>query len=157
MLFGELKFAIGEHSSRRTSLRRTLVRGGWFSSRERIFWRTVRQLAAEYRRTVRQFAAEYGLTRANSAELRRMFGVLWRTFAGVRRSVGVGKPMANSRGVRSSSPKFAANDSSQGILPLAPSKFCIPIKEVVEAPTIAESEWQSPRGAGLYGCLKHLL
>ena len=96
MLFGELKFAIGERSSRRTSSRRTLVRGGWFSSRERIFWRTVRQ-----------FAAEYGRTRANSGELRRTFGVLRRTFAGVRRSVGVGEPMANSHGVRASSLEFA--------------------------------------------------
>ena len=96
MLFGELKFAIGERSSRRTSSRRTLVRGVWFSSRERIFWRTVRQ-----------FAAEYGRTRANSAELRRTFGALRRTFAGVRRSVGVGEPMANSRGVRASSLEFA--------------------------------------------------
>ena len=60
MLFGRLKFAIGERSSRRTSSRRTLVRGGWFSSRERIFWQTVRQ-----------FAAEYGRTRANTGELRR--------------------------------------------------------------------------------------
>ena len=68
MLFGELKFAIGERSSRRTSSRRTLVRGGWFSSRERIFWRTVRQ-----------FAAEYGRTRANPGELHR-------TPANVRRS-----------------------------------------------------------------------
>ena len=96
MLFGELKFAIGERSSRRTSSRRTLVRGGWFSSRERIFWRTVRH-----------FAAEYGRTRANSAEPRRTFGVLRRTFAGVRRSVGVGEPMANSRGVHASSLEFA--------------------------------------------------
>ena len=96
MLFGELKFAIGERSSRRTSSRRTLVRGGWFSSRERIFWRTVRQ-----------FAAEYGRTRANPGELQRTFGVLRRTFAGVRRSVGVGEPMANSHGVRASSREFA--------------------------------------------------
>ena len=96
MLFGELKFAIGERSSRRTSSRRTLVRGVWFSSRERILWRTVRK-----------FAAEYGRTRANSAELRRTFGALRRTFAGVRRSVGVGEPMANSRGVRASSLEFA--------------------------------------------------
>ena len=41
-----------------------------------------------------------GGVRANSAELRR-------TFAGVRRSVGVGEPMANSRGVRTSSLEFA--------------------------------------------------
>ena len=91
MLFGELKFAIGERSSRRT-----LVRGGRFSSRERIFWRTVRQ-----------FAAEYGRTRANLGELRRTFGVLRRTFAGVRRSVVVGEPMANSRGVRARSLELA--------------------------------------------------
>ena len=51
---------------------RTLVRSGCISSRERIFWRTVRQ-----------FAAEYGRTRANPGELRRTFGVLRRTFAGV--------------------------------------------------------------------------
>ena len=96
MLFGELKFAIGERSSRRISSRRTLVRGGWISSRERNFWRTVRQ-----------FAAEYGRIRANPGELRRTFGVLRRTFAGVRRSVGVGEPMANSREVRASSLEFA--------------------------------------------------
>ena len=68
MLFGELKFAIGERSSRRTSSRRTLVRGGWFSSRERIFWRTVRQFAA------------------NSGELRRTPANVRRTPANVRRS-----------------------------------------------------------------------
>ena len=70
MLFGELKFAIGERSSRRT-----LVRGGWFSSRERIFWRTVRQ-----------FAAEYGRTRANPGELRRTPANVRRTPANVIRS-----------------------------------------------------------------------
>ena len=85
-----------EPSSRRTRLRRTLIRSGCISSRERIFWRTVRQ-----------FAAEYGRTRANPGELRRTFGVLRRTFAGVRRSVGVGEPMANSRGVCASSLEFA--------------------------------------------------
>ena len=68
-----------EPSSRRTRSRRTLVRSGCISSRERIFWRTVRQ-----------FAAEYGRTRANPGELRR-------TFAGVRRSVGIGEPLASSR------------------------------------------------------------
>ena len=91
MLFGELQFAIGERSSRRTRSRRTLVRSGCISSREQIFWRTVRQ-----------FAAEYEQTRANSAELRRTFGVLRRTFTGVRRSVGVGEPLASSPGVRAS-------------------------------------------------------
>ena len=75
MLFGELKFTIGERCSRRTSSRRTLVRGGWFSSRERIFWRTVRQ-----------FAAEYGRTRANPGELRRTPANVRRTPANVRRS-----------------------------------------------------------------------
>ena len=75
MLFGELKFAIGERSSRRTSSRRTHVRSGWFSSRERIFWRTVRQ-----------FAAEYGRTRANPGELRRTPANVRRTPANVRRS-----------------------------------------------------------------------
>ena len=75
ILFGELKFTIGERSSRRTSSRRTLVRGGWFSSRERIFWRTVRQ-----------FAAEYGRTRANPGELRRTPANVRRTPANVRRS-----------------------------------------------------------------------
>ena len=75
MLFGELKFTIGERSSRRTSSRRTLVRGGWFSSRERIFWRTVRQ-----------FAAEYGRARANPGELRRTPANVRRTPANVRRS-----------------------------------------------------------------------
>ena len=86
MLFGELKFAIGERCSRRT-----LVRGGWFSFRlrERIFWRTVRQ-----------FAAEYGRTQANPCELRRTPANVRRTPANVRRSVGGGEPMANSRGVR---------------------------------------------------------
>ena len=75
MPYGELKFAIGERSSRRTSSRRTLVRGGWFSSRERILWRTVRQ-----------FAAEYGRTRANPGELRRTPANVRRTPANVRRS-----------------------------------------------------------------------
>ena len=55
----------------------------------------------------RRSASELRRTRANSAELRRTLGVLRRTFAGVRRSVGVGEPMANSRGVRASSLEFA--------------------------------------------------
>ena len=116
MLFGELKFAIGERSSRRTSSRRTLVRGVWFSSRERIFWRTVRQ-----------FAAEYGRTRANPGELRRTPANIRRTPANVRRSSAEcrcwrtdGEFARSSREfarVRPISPEFAANDSSPGILP----------------------------------------
>ena len=116
MLCGELKFAIGERSSRRTSSRRTLVRGGWFSSRERIFWRTVRQ-----------FAAEYGRTRANPGELRRTPANVRRTPANVRRSSAEcrcwrtdGEFARSSREfarVRPSSREFAANDSSPGILP----------------------------------------
>ena len=64
-----------EHSSRRTRSRRTLVKSGCISSRERIFWRTVRQ-----------FAAEYGRTRANPGELRRTPANVRRTPANVRRS-----------------------------------------------------------------------
>ena len=117
MLFGELKFAIGERSSRRTSSRRTHVRSGWFSSRERIFWRTVRQ-----------FAAEYGRTRANPGELRRTPANVRRTPANVRRSSAEcrcwrtdGEFARSSREfarVRPSSREFAANDSSPGILPI---------------------------------------
>ena len=117
MLFGELKFTIGERCSRRTSSRRTLVRGGWFSSRERIFWRTA----------VRQFAAEYGRTRANPGELRRTPANVRRTPANVRRSSAEcrcwrtdGEFARSSREfarVRPSSREFAANDSSPGILP----------------------------------------
>ena len=55
----------------------------------------------------RRSTGKLGRTLANSAELRRTFGVLRQTFAGVRRSVGVGEPMANSRGVRASSLEFA--------------------------------------------------
>ena len=111
MLFGELKFAIGERSSRRT-----LDRGVLFSSRERILWRTVRQ-----------FAAEYGRTRANRGELRRTPANVRRTPANVRRSSAEclcwrtdGEFARSSREfaqVRPSSPEFAANDSSPGILP----------------------------------------
>ena len=46
----------------------------------------------------RRSARELGRTRANSAELRRTFGVLRRTSGGVRRTVGVGEPLASSRG-----------------------------------------------------------
>ena len=55
----------------------------------------------------RRSARELGRTRANSAELRRTFGVLRRTSGGVRRTVGVGEPLASSRGVRASSLEFA--------------------------------------------------
>ena len=100
MLFGELKFAIGERSSRRTSSRRTssrrtLVRGVWFSSRERIFWRTVRQ-----------FAAEYGRTRANPGELRRTPANVRRTPANVRRSSAEWGGGANSKKVKKSLSRF---------------------------------------------------
>ena len=55
----------------------------------------------------RRSARELGRTRANSAELRRTFGVLRRTSGGVRRTVGVGEPLASTRGVRASSLEFA--------------------------------------------------
>ena len=116
MLFGELQFAISERSSRRTRSRRTLVRGGWIFSRKRIFWRTVRQ-----------FAAEYGRTRSNLGELRRTPPNVRRTPANVRRSSAgcrcwrtVGEFARSSpefARVRANSPEFAANDSSPGILP----------------------------------------
>ena len=85
-------------------------------SRERIFWRTVRQ-----------FAAEYGRTRSNLGELRRTPPNVRRTPANVRRSSAgcrcwrtVGEFARSSpefARVRASSPEFAANDSSPGILP----------------------------------------
>ena len=96
MLFGELKFAMGERSSRRTSSRRTLVRGGWFSSRERIFWRTVRQ-----------FAAEYGRTQANPGELRRTPANLRRTPANVRQSSAECRYWRTDGEFVRSSPNFA--------------------------------------------------
>ena len=105
-----------EPSSRRTRSRRTLVRSGCISSRERIFWRTVRQFAAEYERT-----------RANPGELRRTPANVRRTPANVRRSSAEcrcwrtdGEFARSSREfarVRPSSREFAANDSSPGILP----------------------------------------
>ena len=108
-----------EPSSRRTRSRRTLVRSGCISSRERIFWRTVRQ-----------FAAEYGRTRANPGELRRTPANVRRTPANVRRSSAEcrcwrtdGEFARSSREfarVRPSSREFAANDSSPGILPCLP-------------------------------------
>ena len=55
----------------------------------------------------RRSTGELGRTLANSAELRRTFGILRRTFAAVRRGVGVGEPLASSRGVRPSSLEFA--------------------------------------------------
>ena len=120
MLFRELQFAISERSSRRTRSRRTFVRGGWISSRERIFWRTVRQ-----------FAAEYGRTRANLGELRRTSANVRRTPANVRRSSAgcrswrtVGEFARSSpefARVRANSREFAANDSSPDILP----NFCL--------------------------------
>ena len=55
----------------------------------------------------RRSTGELGRTLANSAELRRTFGVLRRTFAAVWRGVGVGEPLASSRGVRPSSLEFA--------------------------------------------------
>ena len=55
----------------------------------------------------RRSARELGRTRANSADFRRTFGVLRRTSGGVRRTVGVGEPLASSRGVRASSLEFA--------------------------------------------------
>ena len=85
-------------------------------SRERIFWRTVRQ-----------FAAEYGRTRSNLGELRRTPPNVRRTPANVRRSSAgcrcwrtVGEFARSSpefARVRANSPEFAANDSSPGILP----------------------------------------
>ena len=92
-----------EPSSRRTSSRRTLVRSGCNFFPRTNFLANRSPVSGG----VRANSGEPGRTRANSAELRRTFGVLLRTFAGVRRSVGVGEPMANSRGVRSSSPEFA--------------------------------------------------
>ena len=86
------------------------------SSRERIFWRTVRQ-----------FAADCGRTRANPGELRRTPANVRRTPANVRRSSAEcrcwridGEFARSSREfarVRPSSREFAANDSSPGILP----------------------------------------
>ena len=96
MLFGELQFAIGERSSRRTSSRRTLVRGGWFSSRERIFWRTVRQ-----------FAAEYGRTPPNSGERSAYSGERSPEFGGVSVLANRWRIRAEFARVRSSSPEFA--------------------------------------------------
>ena len=86
------------------------------SSRERIFWRTVRQ-----------FAAEYGRTRANPGELRRTPANVRRTPANVRRSSAECRcwrtdgefawSLREFARVRPSSREFAANDSSPGILP----------------------------------------
>ena len=110
----------GEPRSRRTTFAANLVRGERslevveISSGERIFWRTVRQ-----------FAAEYARTRANPSELRRTPANVRRTPANVRRS----SPECGCRRtagefarsspefarVRSSSREFAANDSSPGI------------------------------------------
>ena len=106
ILFGELKFAIGERSSRRSSSRRTLVRGGWFSSRERIFWRTVRQ-----------FAADYGRTRANPGELCRTPANVRRTPANVRRSSAECRCWRTDGEFARSSLEFAGGPSSPGILP----------------------------------------
>ena len=113
-LFSELQFAIGERGSRRTSFAANARSVVGISSRERIFWRTVRQ-----------FAAEYARTRANSSELRRTPANVRCTPANVRRSSAeyrcrrtAGEFARSSREfarVRANSREFAANDSSPGI------------------------------------------
>ena len=86
------------------------------SSRERIFWRTVRQ-----------YAAEYGRTRANPGKLRRTPANVRRTPVNVRRSLAECRcwqtdgefawSLPEFARVRPNSHEFAANDSSPGLLP----------------------------------------
>ena len=121
-LFGELQFAMGERSSRRTSFaanhvrgeprsRRTLVRGGW------DFFRRTNFLAncSPVRGGVRANSGEPERTPPNSGERSAYSGERSAEFAGVWVSANCWRIRAEFARVRSSSPEFAANDSSPGI------------------------------------------